>query len=259
MIMRISLVVALIGLILVVTLNLVSVRQRLATATAQREQFRVEKEQASVAQAEAARQVRERQGQLASASAELEKMKTERDEVLAKTAEAAKRSIELGEKSKTVLHARDLARRGLAEWTGLGVPIERVGGLNKSLKSAEDEEKAVQAELGILVAEDKRLRKEARVLGIDSDVFVYYPASVLVVDPRYDFVVLDKGQKDDVLEGENAIASRDGKISGRLKITRVEESRSIAYLVPGSAPGMPREGDQVILWTEGSRWCGNGD
>jgi archaellum component FlaG (FlaF/FlaG flagellin family) len=69
---------------------------------------------------------------------------------------------------------------------------------------------------------------------------------VLVTDPKWDFVVLNVGEDQGVLDNGELLVSRDGKLVAKVKITSVQKDRSIANIEPGSKLGEVLEGDKVI-------------
>jgi cell shape-determining protein MreC len=69
---------------------------------------------------------------------------------------------------------------------------------------------------------------------------------VLVVDPKYDFVVLNVGGNQGVVENGRLLVNRDGKLVAKLRVTKVEPNRSIANIVPDWKQSEVMEGDQVV-------------
>ncbi len=68
---------------------------------------------------------------------------------------------------------------------------------------------------------------------------------ILVVDPKWDFVVLNIGQNQGVLEDGELLVSRDGKLVAKVIVRSIEKDRCIANLVPGWKLGEVIEGDEV--------------
>jgi hypothetical protein len=68
---------------------------------------------------------------------------------------------------------------------------------------------------------------------------------ILVVDPKWDFVVLDIGIDQGVKEDGELLVSRDGKLVAKVIVRSVEGSRSIANIVPGWKIEQVIEGDDV--------------
>ena len=71
---------------------------------------------------------------------------------------------------------------------------------------------------------------------------------VLAVDPKYDFVVLDIGGNQGVLEHGTMLVNRNGKLVGTVRITRVEPNRSVANVIAELKQSDVMEGDQVIVY-----------
>ena len=69
---------------------------------------------------------------------------------------------------------------------------------------------------------------------------------VLVVDPKYDFVVLDIGANKGVEAKGVLIVSHDSKLVAKVKVSSVQPDRSIANIMPGWKLGPVHEGDLVV-------------
>jgi hypothetical protein len=66
------------------------------------------------------------------------------------------------------------------------------------------------------------------------------------VDPKWDFVVLDVGEKQNVVPHGVMMVSRDGKLIAKVKIVSVQTDRSIANIMPSWRLGEVMEGDLVL-------------
>lgn len=71
---------------------------------------------------------------------------------------------------------------------------------------------------------------------------------VLAVDRNWNFVVLDLGDRNGVVSNAEMVITRGGSAVGKVRITNVEPSQSIADVVPNSVPpGLTIErGDRVV-------------
>ena len=65
-------------------------------------------------------------------------------------------------------------------------------------------------------------------------------------DPKWHFIVLDVGEDQGVLLNGEVLVSRQGKLLGKAKVSRVQPGRCVANMVPGWEFGEIAEGDQVI-------------
>ena len=81
------------------------------------------------------------------------------------------------------------------------------------------------------------------------DPIVRLPADlhgkIVVVDPKWDFVVLNVGDDQGALEDGEMLVSRDGKLVAKVVIRSVQKDRCIANIVPGWKIGEMFEGDEV--------------
>jgi hypothetical protein len=68
---------------------------------------------------------------------------------------------------------------------------------------------------------------------------------VVVVDPKWDFVVLDIGNDQGVLQDGELLISRNGKLVAKVVVRTVEKGRCIANIVPGWKLGDVFEGDEA--------------
>jgi hypothetical protein len=68
---------------------------------------------------------------------------------------------------------------------------------------------------------------------------------IVVVDPKWQFVVLDVGEDQGVIQDGELLVSRDGKLVAKVIVRTVEKDRSIANLIPGWTFGPVVEGDAV--------------
>jgi cell shape-determining protein MreC len=71
---------------------------------------------------------------------------------------------------------------------------------------------------------------------------------VLAVDRNWNFVVLDLGNRNGVVANATMVVQRGASMVGKVRITTVEPSQSIADIVPNTVPaGINVEpGDSVI-------------
>ncbi len=71
---------------------------------------------------------------------------------------------------------------------------------------------------------------------------------VLAVDPKYEFVVLNVGEKQGVLADGQMLVSHNGKLVAKLRITDdIKDDKCIANVMPGWKFSDVTEGDTVLL------------
>jgi cell shape-determining protein MreC len=119
----------------------------------------------------------------------------------------------------------------------------------KDMRALQDKMDAVEDEKKVLQRQLTRVQNELDVFK-RPEHHVELPASlvgkVLVTDPKWDFVVLNVGEDQGVLENGELLVSRDGKLVAKIKITSVQKNQSIGNILPGSQLGEVLEGDKVI-------------
>jgi cell shape-determining protein MreC len=68
------------------------------------------------------------------------------------------------------------------------------------------------------------------------------------VDRNWNFVVLDLGNRNGINNNATMIVQRGGSMVGRVRITSVEPSQSVADIIPNSVPAgvTVQPGDTVV-------------
>lgn len=144
---------------------------------------------------------------------------------------------------------RDDAQNQLGAYKNTGLTPPEVVALNKNLK---DTETALDVEKGenlLLTHTVARLQNQINELVVQDYVVKLPPGlkgTVMAVDPKWDFIVLNIGQDQGVLPDGEMLVSRDGKLVAKVVVRSVQKDRSIANLVPGWQLGEIIEGDEVI-------------
>lgn len=114
--------------------------------------------------------------------------------------------------------------------------------LQERVEVVEDEKKVLQRQL--VRVNNKLLTYE------DPNRPIPLPAGmvgkILVADPKWDFVVLNVGEDQGAQENGEMLVNRDGRLVAKVKITSVQKDRCIANVLPGWKLGEVLEGDQVI-------------
>jgi len=193
-------------------------------------------------------ELKKTQGVLAQTQQELADTKSERDKAVARAEAESKHAEDLTAKlTKTTADLKE-ASDTVTMYKSSGLSPDEVVKLNKNLLDARKEiagingEKvvlkrrldAVQAQLDEFISPDHTVKLPTNLKG-----------SIVAVDPKWDFVVINVGGDDGaVLKGE-MLVSRQGRLVGKIIISTVEKNRSIANIVPGWSLGEVIEGDVV--------------
>lgn len=234
--LRISLALAVAGGIAVMAMAQFGLRPQIRQLSSERDTFRKLSDQwlARANQAEARNQQLE--AQLAGAQQQAEVAVLEKQRV---TDRYTRLTIGL-EETRAKLHT---AKQEIARWNATGATPDQVASLAR-------ENKALAAQVSKLEKHRDQLQVK-RTLDVppDEDAIPQLPpmeGSVLVVDPKWKFVVLDLGENVGLQKNGVFMVSREGKLISKVKVRRVDAERSIADILPGWSVSEVREGDRVI-------------
>ncbi|MDB6016227.1 MAG: hypothetical protein JWR19_716 [Pedosphaera sp.] len=249
MFLKISLIVAIIAGLAVAGLNFVVVKEKITTTLAERDKNAADRDTEAGLKRKAEKLAKDTQVTLDKTKVELTSTKEERDTAVATAEDLTKKAAQLADTLKKTQLDRDTAANELAAWKAFGIPIENIKATLASLKSVTEERDAINQEKKILFAANVKLKNELAGYK-DPETAVELPVGlkgrVLVADPKYDFVVLDIGEKSGVLERGQMLVNRNGKLVAKVKITSVQPDRCIANVMPGWKLSDVMEGDQVI-------------
>ncbi|MDR3377293.1 MAG: hypothetical protein P4M10_01295 [Verrucomicrobiae bacterium] len=193
-------------------------------------------------------ELKKTQGVLAQTVQELTDTKSERDKALARADAQTKRGDELQVKlTKTAADLQE-SQDQLTAYKSSGLTPDDVVKLDKNLKDAQFQIAAINGEKLVLSRDLQHVRAR---LGLyeGTNNFVSLRASlkgsVVVVDPKWDFVVLNIGDADGAIQQGELLVSREGKLVAKVIIQSVDKNRCIANIVPGWKLGEVVEGDVV--------------
>lgn len=182
------------------------------------------------------------QGKLAAATQEAAAAKTAADENAAKIA--------------AVTADLETARATLAKMTPTGSTpgADPTVELNNKIRELEAQVAEARQIQGSLQAQAKAADDAARDLRKKEDLrqrnmmTAGLSGTIRAVDHNWNFVVLDLGDRQGVVNNAEMIVTRGGSMVGKLRITSVEPGQSIADILPNSVPaGISVErGDRVV-------------
>jgi hypothetical protein len=248
MLIRISLILAIIAALAAGTLNILQVRDKISTLVTDRDTQRDNRVKAEGEREKAKKDLAKSEKDLAQVHQELADSKSEHDKAVATAAAQIKRADELSDKLAKATQEREDAETKLAAYTATGVSVDQVGKLSRSLKNAQE---------AIEVANEEKIVLQRAISGLKTRLAKYegedptirlradLKGKILVVDPKWDFVVLNIGQDQGVLENGELLVSRDGKLVAKVIVRSLEKDRCIANVVPGWKLGEVIEGDEV--------------
>ena len=142
-----------------------------------------------------------------------------------------------------------------------GIELEEVPRIVKTMEDdekkliAEEEDatlvkKRLEADVAKNLADSSRVisKVEESVKRVEGNTF---QATITAVDNDWNFVVIGAGEKSGLTGDSKLLIHRDGRLLGKLLLSKLEPNSAVADVEPGSlVPGVAlRRGDQVILET----------
>jgi multidrug efflux pump subunit AcrA (membrane-fusion protein) len=248
MLIRISLILAIVAALAVGVVNFVFVKDKITTLTTDRNDQRSQKEQAQTELASTKKQLAQTQADLKQTQQQLADTQAERDKALADADAQRKRGDDLSDKLAKTTQERDVAQDELAAYKVSGLTAAQVAKLNHTLKDMQDAMDALNEEKLVLLHTRDRLQSQIDFL-LGKNIDIVLPADlkgkIMVVDPKWDFVVLNIGDDQGVKPNSELLVSRDGKLVAKVIVRSLEKDRCIANVVPGWKLGEVIEGDEV--------------
>jgi hypothetical protein len=239
--------VAAVAALAVAGLNVFCMHRQIATAIVERNQARAEREQESASRLQAQQQARSEHAAFQTATQALVMARDERDRAVAAAQARTDRAAKLLAAVTQTAAARDRATNELAKWQ-FGIVVDQVRPAIASLNALRAERDALTAEKSLLSVQIVKLENRLPYSEPDRlELPEGLKGSVVAADPRYEFVVLNIGEKQGVFEDGQMLETRNGKLVAKIKITRVDSDRSIANVMPGWNLVEVMEGDRVQL------------
>jgi hypothetical protein len=248
MLLRIALAVAILAGFIAGGLGYYEVSTQVPALTQQRDTEHTAKVNALTELAQTKTKLKKTQSDLAQTQQDLADTRTSLDKAVARADAESRQVDQLNQKLADVSAQRDDAQNKLAAYSATGLSPDQVAALNKQLKDAGKEIAAINGENALLNHQLVIAKNHLREL-IGPDVDIKLPpglkGKILVVDPKWDFVVVDVGESDQAVPGAELLVSREGRLVAKVVLRTVEKNRSIANVVPGWKLGEPIEGDEV--------------
>ena len=249
MLIRISLIVAIIAGLAAAGLNFVKVQEKVVTLRTDRDNEKGEKEKTQKELAGTKSELKKTGDTLKQTKATLDATTEEKNTAVAEADRQTKRAEKLSDDLKKVTEEREVAQTELnafriTEYTPQQILAAKglIKNLNDELSGTKNENKVLGRKIENLQVELDRYK--------NPDKPVYLPASlkgkILVADPKWNFVVLDVGENQGVIQFGELLVNRNGKLVAKVIVRTVQKDRCIANVVNGWQLGDVMEGDQVI-------------
>lgn len=250
MLIRISLIIAIVAGLAAAGIGFLKVREKIVTTMAERDEEAKQKTAAQKELASTKKTLKTTQEDLVTTQKTLTTTKKELETQTARAETLDKQKTDLTSQLTSAKADRDAAQQKLIVWEFIGSPEQMKAAL-EDLKTTRQQRDTFVAENKILARDNAKLNAKIKEL-IGDDETVALPVGlkgkVLAVDPKYDFVVLDIGGDQGVLERGVMLVNRRGVLVGKIKIASVSPQRSVANILPDSKnPALEvMEGDQVL-------------
>ena len=178
---------------------------------------------------------------------------TKTNEATAETGEVEANTADVNRQSADVEKNIAEVEEQIAKIGTINELLAKIKEVNEGIAALETEIASDTQTLDITLANNEAMKEEIRRfrelerrqrLSIMEDDF---KANVASVFPTWGFVILNKGNKEGVLtDAELQIERGDGPV-GKLKVTRVEDNRAVAYVIKETWPegDAPRPGDLI--------------
>lgn len=248
MLIRISLILAIVAALAAGALNIFQVRDKITTLISQRDEEHKFRGIAETDLASTKKTLAKTEANLTQVKQDLADTQAERDKAVATATAQSKRADDLSDKLTKTTQERDDAQNDLAAYKATGLTSDQVGKLAKTLKDSQEAILALNDEKTVLEHVRDRLKARlAKYEGPETEIKLRadLKGKILVVDPKWDFVVLNVGEDQGVIQDGQLLVSRDGKLVAKVIVRSVEKDRCIANLIPGWKLGEVIEGDEV--------------
>ncbi len=247
--MRISLILAILAALGAGVLNVVEVQGKIKTLISQRDSYHSERDTVQGELDTTKKNLAKTQAELTQTQQQLADANTARKKAEDVAAAQMKRADDLSDKLAKATQDRDDAQAQLAAYKATGKSPEEITKLIQLIKDDDTAIAALNDEKKVLARQLNRVNIELLKLTGGLNQPITLPADlkgqVIVVDPKWDFVVLNVGEDQGVLDDGELLVSRDGKLVAKVIVRSIEKNRCIANVMPGWKLGEIFEGDEV--------------
>jgi flagellar biosynthesis chaperone FliJ len=249
MLIRISLIIAIIAGLAAAALNFIKVKEKIDTVVSERNEWNRKFTETDAELTTTKGTLAKTEKELTQTKETLATTQQERDKAVAEADVQIKKATELTEKLAKTTTERDTAQANLAAYVATGFSPEQILGLGKQITKLQTTLDALQEEKKVLQFAYEKTKTELEYI-TGKIPYVTLKADlkgkILVADPKWEFVVLDVGQEQGAKVRGELLVSRDGRLVAKVIISDVQKDRCIANVMPGWKLADVLEGDQVI-------------
>jgi hypothetical protein len=249
MLIRISLIIAIIAGLAAAALNFIKVKEKIDTVVSERNEWNRKFTETDAELTTTKGTLAKTEKELTQTKETLAATQQERDKAVAEADVQIKKATELAEKLAKTTTERDTAQANLAAYVATGFSPEQILGLGKQITKLQTTLDALQEEKKVLQFAYEKTKTELEYI-TGKIPYVTLKADlkgkILVADPKWEFVVLNVGQEQGAKVRGELLVSRDGRLVAKVIISDVQKDRCIANVMPGWKLADVLEGDQVI-------------
>src|SRR5256885_11948516 len=222
MLIRISLILAILAGLAVGVLNFTQVKEKITTLQANLKEQTDLKVKALTELAATKKDLEKTTAELKQTKTTLEATTKERDNAVAKATEETKRADKLNDDLNKTRTERDDAQREVSAYRATGMTPEQALGAAKQIKGLQDALGGSQEENTLLGKQIKKLTAElAFYKGTNQPIELpgNIKGKVLVSDPKWHFVVINVGEDQQVVPHAELLVNRDGKLVAKVIVS----------------------------------------
>ena len=249
MLIRISLVIAILAAIAAGALNFIEVKKKIETVITQRDDWQQKWTKTDGELTKTKSDLDKTSKDLKQTQDKLAETEQERNTAVSIAAEATKKAEKLTETLAETNRKLNDTAGDLAAYVATGRKPQEISTLDKQIKDLQA--KVLESEVvnkGLARELEKKKFQLAKLLGDPTPIPLppNLEGKVLVADPKWDFVVVNVGDNDDVKKDGELLVNRNGRLVAKLRVSQVQSDRSIANVMPGWRLADVMEGDKVI-------------
>ena len=124
--------------------------------------------------------------------------------------------------------------------------FSQISDLSEKVKATESENKIISSAKDKMEVELKKLRESEEMRRPGGTKSISLSGKIVAVNPTWNFVILDLGKNDQVVEGLSMVIYRGEKMIGKVKVVTVDATTSVADLMPGTPAQAIEVGDQIV-------------
>ncbi len=251
MLLRICLIIAIVGGLAAGALSFKNVQDIIVSTRASRDQWHSQFDSEHKTRLTAEASLKKTKAELDTTKKDLASTKSQLEEANGKVSELDKKNTELTSDLEKTRADRDTAQQELEQWHLIpGAPKPpQITAMIDELAKAKQARDAYIAENKILNQKVTDLDNRWKKYVGDANVVIEPPGlkgKIVVVDPKFNFVILNIGSEQGVLEQGEFMVNRQGQLLGNVRIASVEKDRCVANILVDWRRGEIMEGDEVL-------------